>query len=191
VVAAMSDTPTRAELAELYRDSDRFAAETDNWLARHKAERAALARKNADDGVMTQDDDGDAILAAPASDAVASDEELDFTDAQFDALATVIAELRREFEAGIERTHQRLLNTMVRLALPGERAEETFYALRDRVSRLEGQLERQLADIVERHLKAVATEPQIIDLPGNFFRHTSIDRNGKITMIRRRRDDAA
>jgi hypothetical protein len=164
VVAAMTDTPTRAELAELYRDSERFAAETDQWLAHHKAERAALMRKNADEGVMTHDDDGDAILAAPASDAVASEEELDFTDAQFDALATVIAELHREFEERIERTRQQLLDTMVRLAMPGERAEETFYALKDRVARMEGQLERQLSDIVERHLKR-AKSGEVIDLP--------------------------
>jgi hypothetical protein len=184
---------SRAELDALFAEDDRARAEHAAFMEDRRAAQASLPVHEAEDiGAMAPDDDNNALLPAPTGNAVDADgHPLDFTEVQLDSLATVIAELRREFEAGIERTHQRLLNTMVRLALPGERAEETFYALRDRVSRLEGQLERQLADIVERHLKAVATEPQIIDLPGNFFRHTSIDRNGKITMIRRRRDDAA
>jgi hypothetical protein len=187
----MTGPPTREELRALYAEDDKRRAEHGEYMAERNARASPPVSQTESEVIMYRTIDDNAALAVSTAETEASEEQLDFTDAQFDALATVIAELRREFEAGIERTHQRLLNTMVRLALPGERAEETFYALRDRVSRLEGQLERQLADIVERHLKAVATEPQIIDLPGNFFRHTSIDRNGKITMIRRRRDDAA
>jgi hypothetical protein len=187
----MTGPPTREELRALYAEDDKRRAEHGEYMAERNARASPPVSQTESEVIMYRTIDDNAALAVSTAETEASEEQLDFTDAQFDALATVIAELRREFEAGIERTHQRLLNTMVRLALPGERAEETFYALLDRVSRLEGQLERQLADIVERHLKAVATEPQIIDLPGNFFRHTSIDRNGKITMIRRRRDDAA
>jgi hypothetical protein len=61
------DDEFRRELRALYADSDRFAAETDDWLARHKAERAALVRKNADEGSEYPDQDENAYVAVPAA----------------------------------------------------------------------------------------------------------------------------
>jgi hypothetical protein len=66
---------------------------------------------------------------------------LRFKIGQFEALAYVIAELDLEFDERIERTKQQLLNTMVRLAMPGERAEQTAYAVETRLTCLEGRLE--------------------------------------------------
>jgi hypothetical protein len=171
LVTPMTDAPpTRAELRALYAESDRFAAETDAWLADRKAAREAQAsppaRENDDAGVITPDDDGDALLAAPAPE---PEPLYDFTDAQFDALAFVLNELHKEFEARVERTERRLLDAMLRLAMPGERAEETAYALKDRVARMEGRLERQLSDIVERRFKEAATDA-VLELPANFWK---------------------
>jgi hypothetical protein len=131
----------RSVLAELCRDNDRFAAETDEWLARHKAE--ALARKNAADDLQHQADGNNALATAP----VAEEASCDFTEAQFEAIAYAMAGLQREWQQDIERLEQKVLQTVVRLALPGERAEETMYALKDRVARVEGYIERRLAEV--------------------------------------------
>jgi hypothetical protein len=150
--------PTRRELSDLYRDSDLFAAETDEWLARHKAERAALVRKNADEGVTTQDDGGDALPAVPAGEA----EAFDFTEEQFDCLAAVLNELRKEFDARIARAEERILQATVRLILPGELAEREVHELRARVVRAEQQIERQLK-------AAITDDDNVIDLPAGFI----------------------
>src|SRR5262247_4045014 len=90
----------RAWLQELFREDDRLRAE-------REAERAALAQKNADSDAEHPEDGDSASLpvlhenAAPSYDE--NGEPLCFSDVQFDALGTVIAELRREWTQDIER----------------------------------------------------------------------------------------
>jgi hypothetical protein len=86
-------------------------------------------------------------------------------------LAAIYNELRAELLQDIERVQQQLLRTMVRMVLPGERAEETFYALKDRVARMEGQLERQLSQAVIELKSGIYTpgikseSADVVDLP--------------------------
>jgi hypothetical protein len=47
---------------------------------------------------------------------------------------------------------------MVRLAMPGERAEETAYALKDRVACMEGRIERQISETIQQHPEAAITD---------------------------------
>jgi hypothetical protein len=170
----MIDDEFHRDLAALYRDSDRFARETDAWIAEHKAAREAQERENAEAEELERRAYEIERAAASAAETVPFSEEepepsYDFTDTQFDTLATVIAELHREFDARLERTERRLLDAMLRLAMPGERAEETAYALKDRIAQMEGRIERQLSSIVERHLKAAAAAT-VLDLPANFWK---------------------
>jgi hypothetical protein len=162
----MRDSEFHRELRELYRQDDRARAEHREYMAQRKALASPPMSETDDPGVITPDDDNDALLAAPAPE---PEPLYDFTDAQFDALAFVLNELHKEFEARIERTERRLLDAMVRLAMPGERAEETAYALKDRIARMEGRLERQLSDIVERRFKEAATDT-VLDLPAAFWK---------------------
>jgi hypothetical protein len=165
------DDEFRRELRGLYRDSDRFAAETDDWLARHKAECEALVSETEDIGAMTADDGDDALLPAPAPDGEVFDEERlsYFAPSQHEVLVQVLRELREEFDERLERTEQRLLNIMARMVVPAERAEEVAYGLKERVARMEQRLERQLSDIVERRFREAATDT-ILELPKNFWK---------------------
>jgi len=161
--AEMSAPPTRAELAEIYREDDRLRAERE-----HEERLARLASPP-----VPHDDGGDALYAVPEPEAVCLDEDgeftLPFSDRQADAIADVINALRTEWQADIERMQQRLLDMMVRMVVPAERAEETVYALRERVAMMEGRLERQFAEIAERRLKAVIGDDNVIDLPAGFI----------------------
>ena len=85
-----------------------------------------------------------------------------FSEVQYEALATVIAELRREFDEAIERAQQRILATVVRLVAPGELAEQKIHSLTDRVSLLESHIERRIA-------KAL-TDSNVLNLPSGFWR---------------------
>src|SRR5690348_405067 len=128
----MTDAPpTRAELRALYADSDRFAAETDDWLADRKAAREAQERENAEAEELERRAYQNERAAASAAETPFSEEEpepsYDFSEAQFDCLATVIDELHQEFDARIERAQQRILNTVVRLVMPSEYAERELY----------------------------------------------------------------
>jgi len=109
--------------------------------------------------------------AAPSYDE--NGEPLCFSDEQFDAIATVMAELRAEWTHDIERIHRQLLNAVVRMVMPGERAEETYYALRDRVARMEQRIERQLSEMIERQLSTALTD-RVIDLPSNFWKRDRV-----------------
>jgi len=155
------DNEFRRYLTELYREDDRLRAEREHEerLARQKAQASPLVRQT--EPVATSPyGDGDVLYAAPAPEPEAFDEERSsyFTEAQDDVLVHVIAELRREFGEAIERTEQRLLDMMVRMAMPGERAEETAYALKDRVARMEGRIERQTSDLVDRRIAELQGE---------------------------------
>jgi hypothetical protein len=103
--------------------------------------------------------DNDALLAAPVGEAVDPDgEPWVFDEPQMDVLVQVLAELRREFEERIERAQQRILQTTVRLALPGELAEREVHELRDRVIRAEQQIERRLKE-------AMTDDDNVLELP--------------------------
>src|SRR5262245_36487957 len=160
----------RRDLAELFREDDRLRAE-------REAERAALARKTADEGSEYREDGGNAPLPVLYENAAPSynenGEPLCFDDAQFDCLAEVLAELRAEWTRDIERIHRQLLNAVVRMVMPGERAEETVYALNDRVARMEQRIERELSDMVERQLSTALTD-RVIDLPSGFWKRSRV-----------------
>jgi len=167
----MIDDEFRRHLAALCREYDKFSAECDDWLAQ-RTPPASPVSETGDHGLIYRDHSADALYgvpAAPETDAI--DEGPCFTELQMDTLATVIAELRREFEESVERAQQRMLQMAARLAMPGERAEETAYALKDRVALMEGRIERQLSEIVERRFKEATTDT-ILDLP-NFIRRRS------------------
>jgi hypothetical protein len=94
-----------------------------------------------------------ALVAAPEPEADG------FSEFQKDVLADTINQLRcaweRDIEQATEKLEQRLLQTVARLAVPGERAEETMYALKDRVARVEQFIERRLADVNSDNAAAV------------------------------------
>jgi hypothetical protein len=161
----MIDDEFRRELRELFRQDDRLRAEHREWMGQRRALASPPVSETGDEDVILHGDTYDAPVTASAG----HDEAFCFTDEQFDAVAFVLAELHREFEARIERTERRLLDAMLRLAMPGERAEQTAYGLSDRVAQMEGRIERQLSGIVERHLKAAATDT-VLDLPANFWK---------------------
>jgi hypothetical protein len=150
---------SRSELAELFREDDRRRAE-------HAANgKARLPVRETDEAGLLYD--GGAPAAAPASQgALCFDEEGQpfiscFTDEQADAIAYALAgsaqELRRDWQDDIERVQQRLLQTVARLVMPAERAEETMYALKDRVARMEGFIERRLAETNADNAAAAGT----------------------------------
>jgi hypothetical protein len=128
-----------------------------------------------------------------------------------DTLAYVFAKLQDQWRDEIADETRRLSYLIERMAYPGERGERLAYELQSRLLDVEARVrqfggehvERRLADLaaenselkamlgdlMRRTAKGTAVDREIIDLPGNFVRHTSIDANGKITLIRRR--DAA
>jgi hypothetical protein len=91
-------------------------------------------------------------------------EEPGFNPVQREALAVVINELRREFVDDIERMQQRILQTMARMVLPGEIAEQKVCGLSDHIALMERQIERRLA-------KAI-TDKSVIDLPRGFWKRS-------------------
>src|SRR5262249_58982021 len=98
VGAAMNDdVEFRHYLRALYAEDDRLRAEREH--EERLARQAALASSPHDDG-------GDALLAAPAAEAVCFDEDgaftLPFSDRQADAIAEVINELRREWQPHLQ-----------------------------------------------------------------------------------------
>jgi hypothetical protein len=156
----MIDDEFRHELRALFAEDNRRRAEHSEFLAERKALASPPARKTDAAGVMYRDFEGDALAAASAVEAEASEEEPYFTEQQCDCLADVLNEIREEFDDRIERTQQRILQTVTRLILPGELAEREVHDLRARVIRAEEKIERQL--------KAAMTDDDndnIIDLP--------------------------
>lgn len=160
----------RRYLAELYREDDKVRAEHREYMAQRRAAEAPPVSERDNPGVVYREYDRDAQTAV----AQAREQEyaggLCFTSEQFDcvadALDAVIDELRREFEEGIERAQQRILQATVRLALPGELAEREVHDLRARVIRAEEHIERQL--------KAATSDDKVVDLPTNFWRRTDV-----------------
>jgi hypothetical protein len=151
----MDTLPSREELRELFAEDDRRRAEHEDYMARRAARAASSVREIDGSGLLYRDLDNNALTAAPA---VEAEPEYDFTEPQFEALAQVLAEPRKEFDDKIERTTQRLLDMMVRMAVPAERAEETAYGLKDRVARMESYVERQIATVIERHMDSLRNE---------------------------------
>src|SRR5215831_11011460 len=96
----MTIPPSRAELAELFREDDRHQAEHRQFMASPEARaRALLVRKSEPDHGLTYRTTNNAPLSVLAVDSGAFHEEPDpFDDAQLDVLASVINELRKEFE---------------------------------------------------------------------------------------------
>jgi len=153
------------DLAELCREDDKLRAERE-WMAHRKSKAGPQARKNGDGGARCRDDDEYALVHAPVVEREASYEEPGLNGTQLEELAHVVAELHKEFDAAIERTQQRILQTVVRLVMPGEFAEQKVQALSDRVALVESQIERRIS-------KAL-TDQGVIDLPRDFWkRHAS------------------
>jgi hypothetical protein len=172
----VTDTPpTRAELRALYRDSDRFAAETDEWLARRKAEREALVRKNADEGFEYPDQDENAYAAIPVADDEAPDEE-PFSDEQLDTLAITLAELRCQWESNTaQQTNQ--MDRAVRQEI--EHAVAHNAALRRDLAELRGKVD-VLITLLGHKARNVSDEnnsksADVIDLPAGFIRKRNDD----------------
>jgi hypothetical protein len=194
----MDAPPTRAELAALYAEDNRRRAEHEisrrQWQ-QQEAAAAAQARENEEGAVEYRTADNNALETVPAAVSVASDEEgPPFNDEQIDVLEfavkelraerdheidLVITELRAEFRQEIEN----LANRFVQMVYAGESAERLAFELQSRMLDLERNV-RQL-----KSANTIAAEPEIIDLPENFLRHTRIDRDGKVLIVRR--DDAA
>jgi hypothetical protein len=145
------DDEFRRELRELFRQDDRARAEHREFMA----ERAALVRKNGDDGPECPDQDENASLAVPAAVSVASDEEPPFNEQQIDALEfavrelraerdheidLVIAELRAEFNAAIAETERKLVTLVERSVFPLEHAERLAHELETRMFHFERSL---------------------------------------------------
>jgi len=160
-IAEMGDAEFRCYLRELYRQADQMAAEHEAYMA----ERKALASPPVSETVIHRNGGDDALETAP----MAEPEPWAFTEEQFEALADVINTLRRDWERDIERIEQRILNTVVKLVMPGEVAEQEVYALKSRVALAEQRIERQLSEIVERRLKEAITD-NVLDLPAGFWK---------------------
>jgi hypothetical protein len=165
----------RRYLAELAAADEAVRAEHQQWLARRGAIGGAYVRPPPRPGIVYREYDGGALADTLRAAAGASDAEAGFSEEQLEQLAHVVAEVQKQFEHDLERVRMSLLQTIARLVMPGERAEETFYALRDRVARMERQLERQLSqamvELKSGNATAVANpESDVVDLP-NWRRH--------------------
>jgi len=151
-------------LAALYREHDRL-------LEEHEEHRAQTAQRRVADEVQTrQTNDAELIFkdycgGAQAS-AAAAEEPSAFDELQKETLATVIAELRAEWQTDIDNAERRLANLITRMAFPGERAEETSYALKNQLMRTElrirqreletAKFERQVANLVAENIELKA-----------------------------------
>lgn len=155
----------RRMLAELCRQDDRLRAEHHEWMARRKSPASLPMRETDDAGVIYRDSGGRVLQPAPEPEHEASYVEPEFNAVQREQLAQVVAELQREFDEAIERAQQRILQTVVRLVRPGEIAEQRLYALDDRISFMEAQIERRIS-------KAL-TDQGIIDLPRDFWKRNA------------------
>ena len=155
MVTPMLDEHERRELRELYAADDRLRAENEEYLARmaaraehHEPAGGPPVRETGDSGIIYRDG-GSRVLQAtsvPAPMPSYEDEECVFNEAQLEALAQVVCEQQREFDAAIERAQQQILATVVRMVMPGEFAEQKVHALSDRVALIETQIERRLAN---------------------------------------------
>jgi len=141
-IAEMGDPEFRSYLRELYRQGDRMAAEHAAYMAERAAatQAKALTRENDAADLQHHTDTNNAPAPVPVAEA----KTWCFSEEQFEALAYAMAELRRDWQADIERTQQRILQAVARCVLPGELAETELYALRNRVARAEEKIERQL-----------------------------------------------
>jgi hypothetical protein len=179
----MLDPEFRRYLDELYRTDDKLRTEHRAWKAEREAQAAAEYRTV----------DNDATEPAPVVEAEPSYEEVStapnfFDDVErneefADTLATVLAMLQDKWRDEIADETRKLAYMIERMAYPGEAAERLAHELQSRMLDVESRV-RQLIQ------KTATAEPEIIDLPGNFLRHTSIDRDGTVTVIRRRDDGA-
>jgi hypothetical protein len=139
------DPDLDAELRRVQREHDQMMIKHANGYGNGYA-----APRDA--GLVFRNND-DALVAAPEPEADG------FSEYQKDVLGDVIAQLRDEWGRAVERAteklEQRLVQMAARLAVPGERAEETMYALKDRVARVEQLIERRLADVNSDNAAAV------------------------------------
>jgi hypothetical protein len=176
----MTDAPTRRELHELYIANDAFARETDDWLARHKAERAALARENAAaEGLERRAYEIEQAPSAAAETVPFSEEEPEpFDDEQLDVLAITLAELCKRWERdATQQTNQ--MDRALRQEI--EHAVAHNAALRRDLAELRGKLDALLT-LLGHKARNISDEnnsksADVIDLPAGF--------------IRKRNDDAA
>ena len=171
-IAAMSDDEFDRYRRELYRQHDRWLAEIEEEQRRAATEdraqegretdaAAPYVRKSPPDDLSFTETEN-ALEAAPAVETESSEDEPCFTEVQFDTLAYVLNELRKQWEQDIERAQQRILQATVRLALPGELAEREVHDLRARVIQAEQKIERQL--------KAAIGDDSVVDLPPGFWK---------------------
>jgi len=148
----------RRELVALFAEDDRQRREHAAhcaWFAEWMGQRTPPVGAPDDAGMIHRSDDSDALYGAPEPE----DEGPAFSERQADAIAEVVHQLRREFQDGVERMQQRILDVMVRAALPGELAEQGLYDLRNRVALAEQRIERRIAAAVSDD------DDNVLDLP--------------------------
>jgi hypothetical protein len=181
----MSDDEFRAELRALYRDSDRFARETDDWLARRKAEREAQASESEPEAVEYPTIDNDAPEPAPqaepepfyeqSSTAPNFFDDVERNEEFADTLAYVLAKLQDQWRDEIAAETRKFAYMIERLVVPGERAEAEVYELRARTLHLEVKLREfggdlveikgLLGDVLRRYSARALPDNSVIDLP--------------------------
>jgi hypothetical protein len=154
MVNSMDDPDLRRHIAEVSREHDQMMVKHANGHGNGYA----VPR---DAGLLYRDNDN-ALAIASAPEPEAFDEGPCFTEAQFDTLAFVLNELRKQWQDDIERAEQRILQAVVRCCLPGELTEREVHDLRARVIRAEQHIERQL--------KAAIGDDNVVDLPAGFIR---------------------
>src|SRR5262249_28956199 len=145
----------RQYLAALFAEDDRIRAETEEFLAKRRGQASPPVRETGPGGVLHRDYNGGAPAASAVPATLCFDDDgaafiLPFTEEQADAIGEAIGraieqsaqELRAEAERGIERLEQKLLQTVVRMVMPGEIAEQKVYSLNDRLSLMERYVER-------------------------------------------------
>src|SRR5262249_15022214 len=126
------------------------------YMAQRKALASPHTSETEDAATSRPGHDANALTAFPTAD----EEESCFTEAQFDCLAYVLNELRKQWEQDIERAQERILQAVARCCLPGELAERNVYELRDRIIRAEEKIAGQLREAIGDD-----DDTTVIDLP--------------------------
>jgi len=159
--------PDRRELDALYREHDRMMDEHRASMADREAQGSPVGETTST-GLIYKDFAGNVQASAAAA-----EEPSAFDELQKDTLATVIAELRAEWQTDIDNLERRLANLITRMAFPGERAEETSYELKNRFVRMEGRIRQEQLDRgkFERTLaNLVAENIEMKSLIGNLLK---------------------
>jgi len=158
-VTPMHNGEFHRSLAALYAEQDRMLEEHRERMADREAQASPPVSGNGDAGLIFKDYAGNAQASAATAEPAPSFFDEGFSERQSDALALVIAELQRQWQEDIDNLQSRLANMIARFAFPGERAEETNYALKNQLARMEGRIR-------QRELETAKFERQVADLAG-------------------------